>query len=81
MAKQTNSRYGVVFYETLAEAKDDIDNLKLKARSVDRLNIVIETEADMDDVELNRIGKLFAGKAWQAIHERRVHEGWYIDRH
>lgn len=82
MAKrQANSRYGVVFYETLAEATDDLDNLKLKSRSVDRLNIVVRAEADMDDVELNRVGKLFAGKAWHTIHERRVYEGWYIDRH
>ena len=81
MTKQANSRYGVAFYETMAAAKDDLDNLKLKARSGDCLNIVVKAEADMGDPELNRIGKLFAGKAWHTIHERRVYEGWYIDRH
>lgn len=81
VAKQTSNSYGVAFYETLTAAREDIDALKLKARSVDRLNIVVKAEADMDDTELNRVGKLFAGKAWHTIHERRVYEGWYIDRH
>lgn len=71
----------MAFYDTLAAARNDIENLKVKARGVDQLNIVIKAEADMDDVDLNRVGKVFAGMAWSTIHERRVHEGWYLDPH
>lgn len=69
------------FYETLAAAKSDLDNLKNKARGVDQLNIIVKAEADMDDADLNAIGKVYAGAAWTTIHERRVYEGWYLSRH
>ena len=74
-------RFGVLFYETLAAAKADVSNIENKARGVDQLNIVIKAEADMDDVELNSIAKVYAGAAWTIIHERRVYEGWYLERH
>lgn len=74
-------RFGVLFYETLAAAKADVSNIVVKARGVDQLNIVIKAEADMDDVELNSIAKVYAGAAWTTIHERRVYEGWYLERH
>ena len=74
-------KYGVVFYDTLAAAKNDLANIRSKARGLDQLNIVIKAEANMDDPDLNRIGKVFAGMAWTTIHERRVDEGWYLDLH
>jgi len=74
-------RFGVLFYETLAAAKSDLSNIEIKARGVDKLNIVIKAEADMDDIELNSVAKVYAGAAWTIIHERRVYEGWYLDRH
>ncbi len=74
-------KYGIVFYNTLAAAKNDIDNIRSKARGLDQLNIVIRAEADMNDPDLNLIGKVFAGLAWATIHERRIAEGWYLDPH
>ena len=74
-------KYGVVFHDTLAAAKNDIDNMRSTSRGLDQLNIVIRAEADMDDPDLNRVGKVFAGLAWTTIHERRVDEGWYLDPH
>lgn len=74
-------RYGVVFYDSLFAAKADMDTLRHKATEVDQLNIVIRAESDMEDPELTKIGKVFAGAAWTLIHERRVEEGWYNDPH
>ena len=74
-------RYGVVFFETLAAAKNDIQRLQELARGYDQLNIVIRAEASMDDPELAAVGKVFAGAAWALIHDRRVAEGWYNDTH
>lgn len=72
-------RYGVVFYDSIPAAKADLATLQSKAKEVDQLNIVIRAEADMDDAELNALGKVFAGAAWTLIHERRVSDGWYND--
>lgn len=74
-------RYGVVFYDSLFAAKADLDTLRKKASDVDQLNIVIRAESDMDDQELTKIGKVFAGPAWTLVHERRVEEGWYNNPH
>jgi len=76
----TAKKYGVIFYETLQAAKADIDRLKNLAQQYDQLNIVLRAEGGMDDVELNGIGKVFAGAAWSLIHERRKLEGWYPDQ-
>jgi hypothetical protein len=72
-------RYGVVFYETLAAAKADMDAIKQKLVEVEQLNIVLRAEGGMDDPELGSLGpvKVFAGVAWALIHDRRVEEGWY----
>ncbi len=70
-------RYGVVFFNTVDEAKLNAGDLLERARQVDQLNIVIRAEGDMDNKELNSYGKVFAGAAWTLIHERRVQEGWY----
>lgn len=70
-------RYGYVFYDSFHAAKGDIEGIRAKASQVDQLNIIIRAEGDMEDVELNKVGKVFAGAAWTLIHERRVEEGWY----
>ena len=78
-------RYGVVFFDTLAAAKNDLPRLQDLARGYDQLNIVIRAdaapEATMNDPELAAIGKVFAGAAWALIHDRRVAEGWYDESH
>lgn len=70
-------RFGVVFYESHQQAREDSAQLLEKAREVDQLNIVIKAEGTMDDPELLQYGKLYAGEAWYTIHQRRVEEGWY----
>jgi len=58
-------------------AKADLEQLAIKAKEFDQLNIVVKAEGDMDDPDLTKIGKVFAGAAWTLIHERRVQDGWY----
>ena len=74
-------RYGVVFYDNHAQAREDAANLQEKAKEVDQLNIVIRAEGTMDDPELLKYGKVFAGEAWHLIHRRRVEEKWYDEMH
>jgi len=73
----TPKRYGVVFYETFQAAKSDVENLSQKKSAFDQLNVVIRAEGNMDDPDLLRYGKVFAGAAWYLIHERRAQDGWY----
>jgi hypothetical protein len=70
-------RFGVVFHDTFAAAKNDLENVKAQAAAVDQLNIVIAEEGNMDDPVLSALGKVFAGAAWTLIHKRRVEDGWY----
>lgn len=74
-------RYGVIFYDTFALAKADLETLAAKKAEFDQLNIVIRAEGDMDDPDLTPYGKVFAGAAWALIHDRRVADGWYNDPH
>ncbi|WP_141734973.1 hypothetical protein [Oligoflexus tunisiensis] len=74
-------RYGVVFYDNHAQAREDAANLQEKAKAVDQLNIVIRAEGNMDDPELVKFGKVFAGEAWHLIHRRRVEDKWYDEPH
>ena len=69
--------YGVVFFDTVNQAKRDLESLTEKAKEFDQLNIVIGAEGPIEDEELASIGKVFAGTAWTTIHTRRVEEGWY----
>lgn len=69
--------YKAVFYDTLNQARADLDQLRSLAASCDQLNIIVRAEASMDDADLNAVGKLFCGAAWALIHERRKQEGWY----
>jgi len=71
--------YRVIFYDTLNQAKADLEQLKRLAASCDQLNIVVRAEASMDDADLNQVGKLFCGAAWALVHERRKADGWYQD--
>lgn len=72
-------RYGLAMYDNFAQAKADLDRLKELEQQFDQLNIVIRAEGNMDDPELNAIGrvKVFAGAAWSLIHDRRLQDGWY----
>jgi hypothetical protein len=74
-------RYGVVFYDNHAQAREDAANLEEKSKQVDQLNIVIRAEGSMEDPELLKYGKVFAGEAWHLIHRRRVEEKWYDEPH
>lgn len=74
-------KYGVIFFDTISQAKSDFDNLKQLATTCDQLNIVVKAEGSMDDPELTSIGKLFCGAAWTLIHERRRDAGWYEQNH
>lgn len=41
----------------------------------------MKQEGSMEDPELVKFGKVFAGAAWALIHERREQEGWYNSPH
>ena len=74
---RSEKRYGVIFFDTISQAKSDLESLRQLASTFDQLNIVVKAEASMDDAELTSIGKLFCGAAWTLIHERRRDAGWY----
>lgn len=77
----TFKTYGLAMYDTLAQAKADLETLAQEAKRFDQLNIVIRADANMEDPELMALGnvKIFAGAAWSLIHERRRDEGWYSE--
>ena len=75
--KNATKTYKAVFFDTLNQAKADLENLRSLAANCDQLNIIVRAEASMDDPELNAVGKLFCGAAWALIHERRKTDGWY----
>ncbi len=81
LVKVAKRKYGIVFFDSLVAAKNDVSRLQDMARGYDQLNIVIRAEASMDDPELAAIGKVFAGAAWALIHDRRVADGWYNETH
>jgi len=78
---QALKRYHVIFFDTLVQAKSDLENLRKMASECDQLNIVVRAEASMDDQDLTSVGKLFCGAAWSLIHERRKADGWYENTH
>ena len=71
--------YALLVFETLDEAHAKLAEIKDKASNVDQLNVLIKAESDMGDPTLNEIEKVkvYAGSAWNIIHERRQEEGWY----
>ncbi len=74
-------RYGVVFYETHAHAREDSPRLLEMSSQFDQLNIVIKAEGSMDDPDLTTHGRVYAGEAWNLIHKRRFDDGWYNEPH
>ncbi len=70
-------RYGVVFYDSVIQAKEDLATLLERAKTVEQLNIVIKAEGPIDEPDLNQYGKVYAGEAWTLIHQRRHDDGWY----
>lgn len=58
-------------------ARNQQEEIAAKSKSVDQLNIIIKEDGDMDDPELTKFGKVFAGDAWTLVHTRRVEDGWY----
>ena len=79
--KPAERTYKAVYFDTLAQAKSDLNNLRELASQCDQLNIIIRAEASMDDPDLTSIGKLFCGAAWTLIHDRRAADGWYSAPH
>jgi hypothetical protein len=75
--KSPTKKYSIVFFDTLMSAKSDLAKLEEMSKNCDQLNVVIRSEANMDDEDLNKFSKVFAGAAWALIHERRVQDGWY----
>ncbi len=73
-------KHNLIFFDSFSEAKlakEKIANLCVQCQ---QLNVVIREEGSMDDTDLLSVDpkiKLFAGKAWASIHERRLAEGWY----
>lgn len=74
-------KYGLIFYDTLQAAKNDIATLKELSSQYDQLNIVIRAEVTVETPELLPYGKVFTGAAWALIHERRKQDGWYDESH
>lgn len=74
-------KYGIVFFETLQAARNDVANLEKLTLQYDQLNIVIRAELATETPDLNQYGKVFAGAAWALIHERRKQDGWYEEPH
>ncbi len=70
----------LMMFETFHEAKAAKRQILEQCASCDQLNVVIREEGNMEDAELLGIDKrvkVFAGKAWATIHERRQQEAWY----
>lgn len=73
--------YGLIFYETLQAARNDVAQLESLSKQYDQLNIVIRAEVTSDTSDLMQFGKVFTGAAWALIHERRKQDGWYDSPH
>lgn len=73
-------KYNLIFFDTFAEARSAKEHIHELSQECDQVNLVIREEGNMDDPELVGVSKrvkVFAGKAWTSIHERRLSEGWY----
>lgn len=80
-AAPPSKRYGLVFYETLQAARNDLKNIEELAKQFDQLNIVIRAEVTTETNDIAQFGKVFTGAAWTLIHERRKQDGWYDAPH
>ncbi len=73
-------KYNLIFFDTFADARAAREHIVELCLGCEQVNVVIREEGNMDDPELVLAGqriKVFAGKAWTSIHERRLSEGWY----
>lgn len=73
-------KYNLVFFDTFADAKAGAQRIQELAVSSEQVNVVIREEGNMDDRDLLAVDtrvKVYAGKAWTSIHERRLADGWY----
>lgn len=75
-------KYNLVFFDTFAAARAAKEEIRALTLNSEQVNVVIREEGNMDDADLLTVTriKIFAGKAWAAIHERRLAEGWYEGR-
>jgi hypothetical protein len=74
--------YAVLFYKTLEEATNQQATIQSKAKEVDLLNVVIDSENIPEEkLPLEEFCRLYFGNAWTAAHKRRVEEGWYNSPH
>lgn len=73
-------KYNLVFFDTFAEARSAKERIRELSLDCDQVNVVVREEGNMEDADLLGVSKrikIFAGKAWTSIHERRLTEGWY----
>jgi hypothetical protein len=73
-------KYQLIMFDTFAEAKASKEQIAGLSASCGQVNLVIREEGNMEDVELLGVSpkvKIFAGKAWALIHDRRKTDGWY----
>ena len=74
------NKYNLIFFETFSEAKTSLEKIASLLQECEQVNVVIREEGNMDDrdiLELDPKIRLYAGKAWTTIHERRKEEGFY----
>ena len=73
-------KYNLIVFDTFNEAKAARKRIEVLCAESEQVNVVIREEGNMEDGVLLGIDpkvKVFAGKAWTTIHERRAQEGWY----
>ena len=86
-------RYGVLFFDSPAEARQNWSKVTVALESVDQLNIVLRSEPqpgagttdlypddlpiEAEQAQERESIKIFSGAAWTLIHERRREDGWY----
>ncbi|MBI2601649.1 MAG: hypothetical protein HYW48_01220 [Deltaproteobacteria bacterium] len=73
-------KYHLIFFETFSEAKTSLGKIASLLQECEQVNVVIREEGSMDDKDILGLDpkiRLYAGKAWTTIHERRKEEGFY----
>ena len=70
----------VIFFASFAEAKQNAASIREECKKVGQYIVVIREEGLCEDSEILTYGKnikLFAGRAWSIIFERRIEEEFY----
>lgn len=76
-------KYNLIFFDTFSEAKASLEKIASLFPECEQVNVVIREEGNMDDKDILGLSpkvKLYAGKAWTTIHERRKEDGFYSSR-